>query len=95
VHFFNRQENKTYDLHSCGIDDIFECADFCRTEPYYAFCYETVANPQVYYKGQAISVNLPEEDQFTAPRIPRFDTQYPVLYLKTKPFRILTTKING
>lgn len=85
VHFFNRQEDKTYDLHSCRIDDIFEYADFCRTEPYYAFCYETVANPQVYYKGQAISVNLPEEDQFTSPRIPRFDTQYPVLYLKTNP----------
>ena len=85
VHFFDRKQDKSYPLQIFGLEDFLSNTDFCRTEPYFAYTYNSVAMPYVYYKGQQISVRLPEDDTLSAPRVPQFDTQYPLLYLQESP----------
>lgn len=85
VLFFDRKQDKSYQLQIIRLEDFLSNTDFCRTEPYFAYTYNSVAMPYVYYKGQQISVRLPEDDTLSAPRVPQFDTQYPLLYLQEKP----------
>lgn len=87
VHFFDRKQDKSYPLQIIRLEDFLSNTDFCRTAPYFAYTYNSVAMPYVYYQGQQISVRLPDDDDDTVflPRVPRFDAQYPVLYLQKSP----------
>ena len=86
VHFFDRKQDKSYSLQISRLEDFLSNTDFCRTAPYFAYTYNSVAMPYVYYQGQQISVRLPDDDDTVfLPRVPRFDAQYPVLYLQESP----------